>query len=43
MRGLSSLASSSPTVGYYLNNYPLTAQVAALVGTVVIGPDQVRW
>jgi hypothetical protein len=39
MCGLSSSAGSSPTVGYYLNNYPVTAPVAALVGKVVIGPD----
>ena len=39
MRGLSSSGGSSPTVGYYLNDYPLTPPAAALVGKVVVDPD----
>ena len=39
MRGLSSSGGSSPTVGFYLDDYPLTAPAAALVGKVVIDPD----
>ena len=39
MRGLSSSGGASPTVGFYLNDYPLTAPAAALVGKVVIDPD----
>ena len=39
MRGLSSSGGSSPTVGFYLNDYPLTPPAAALVGKVVIDPD----
>jgi iron complex outermembrane recepter protein len=39
MRGLSSSGGSSPTVGFYLNDYPLTSPAASLVGKVVIDPD----
>jgi iron complex outermembrane recepter protein len=39
MRGLSSSGGSSPTVGFYLGDYPLTAPAASLVGKVVIDPD----
>lgn len=39
MRGLSSSGGSSPTVGFYLNDYPLTPPAAAVVGKVVIDPD----
>jgi iron complex outermembrane recepter protein len=39
MRGLSSSGGASPTVGFYLNDYPLTAPAASLVGKVVIDPD----
>ena len=39
IRGLSSSGGASPTVGFYLNDYPLTAPAAALVGKVVIDPD----
>ena len=39
MRGLSSSGGASPTVGFYLNDYPLTSPAAALVGKVVIDPD----
>jgi iron complex outermembrane receptor protein len=39
MRGLSSSGGSAPTVGFYLNDYPLTPPAAALVGKVVIDPD----
>lgn len=39
MRGLSSSGGSSPTVGFYLDDYPLTSPAAALVGKVVIDPD----
>src|SRR6202789_4750642 len=39
MRGLSSSGGSSPTVGFYLDDVPLTAPAAALVGKVVIDPD----
>ncbi len=39
MRGLASSGGSSPTVGFYLNDYPLTPPAAALNGKVVIDPD----
>jgi iron complex outermembrane recepter protein len=39
MRGLSSSGGSSPTVGFYLDDSPLTAPAAAVVGKVVIDPD----
>jgi len=39
MRGLSSSGGSSATVGYYLDDYPLTPPAAALNGKVVIDPD----
>ncbi len=39
MRGLSSSGGSSPTVGFYLNDYPLNPPAAALNGKVVIDPD----
>ncbi len=39
MRGLSSSGGSSPTVGFYLDDYPLTPAAAALNGKVVIDPD----
>lgn len=39
MRGLSSSGGSSPTVGFYLNDYPLSPPAASLVGKVVIDPD----
>src|ERR1700685_4629736 len=39
MRGLSSSGGSSPTVGFYLYDYPLTPPAAALNGKVVIDPD----
>ncbi|HEX3849174.1 MAG TPA: TonB-dependent receptor, partial [Steroidobacteraceae bacterium] len=39
MRGLSSSGGSSPTVGFYLDDFPLTAPAAALNGKVVIDPD----
>jgi iron complex outermembrane recepter protein len=39
MRGLSSSGGAAPTVGFYLNDYPLTPPAAALVGKVVIDPD----
>jgi iron complex outermembrane recepter protein len=39
IRGLSSSGGASPTVGFYLDDYPLTAPAAALVGKVVIDPD----
>ena len=39
MRGLSSSGGSSPTVGFYLDDYPLTPPAAAVVGKVVIDPD----
>jgi outer membrane receptor protein involved in Fe transport len=39
MRGLSSSGGASPTVGFYLDDYPLTSPAAALVGKVVIDPD----
>jgi outer membrane receptor protein involved in Fe transport len=39
MRGLSSSGGASPTVGFYLDDYPLTAPAASLVGKVVIDPD----
>jgi iron complex outermembrane recepter protein len=38
MRGLSSSAGSSPTVGFYLGETPLTAPAAAQWGKVVIDP-----
>ncbi len=39
MRGLSSSGGSSPTVGFYLDDFPLTSPAASLVGKVVIDPD----
>ncbi len=39
LRGLSSSGGASPTVGFYLDDYTLTAPAAALVGKVVIDPD----
>jgi iron complex outermembrane recepter protein len=39
MRGLSSSGGASPTVGFYLDDYPVTAPAASLVGKVVIDPD----
>jgi iron complex outermembrane recepter protein len=39
MRGLSSSGGSAPTVGFYLDDYPLTPPAAALNGKVVIDPD----
>lgn len=39
MRGLSSSGGSSPTVGFYLDETPLTAPAAAQWGKVVIDPD----
>lgn len=39
MRGLSSSGGASPTVGFYLDDYPLTPPAAALNGKVVIDPD----
>ena len=39
LRGLSSSGGSSPTVGFYLNDYPVTPPAAALNGKVVIDPD----
>ncbi len=39
MRGLASSGGSSPTVGYYLNDVPLSPPAAALNGKVVIDPD----
>ena len=39
MRGLSSSGGAAPTVGFYLDDAPLTSPVAALNGKVVIDPD----
>ncbi|HUN24758.1 MAG TPA: TonB-dependent receptor [Steroidobacteraceae bacterium] len=39
MRGLSSSGGSSPTVGFYLDDYPVSPPAAALNGKVVIDPD----
>src|ERR1700692_2725927 len=39
MRGLSSSGGASPTVGFYLDDYPLTSPAASLVGKAVIDPD----
>jgi iron complex outermembrane receptor protein len=39
MRGMSSSAGSSPTVGFYLDETPLTAPAAAQWGKVVIDPN----
>ncbi len=39
MRGLSSTGGSSPTVGFYLDEIPLTAPSAASAGKVAIDPD----
>jgi iron complex outermembrane recepter protein len=39
MRGLSSSGGSSPTVGFYLDDTPLTAPAAAVNGKVVIDPS----
>jgi outer membrane receptor protein involved in Fe transport len=39
MRGLASSGGSAPTVGYYLNEVPLSPAAASLNGKVVIDPD----
>jgi iron complex outermembrane receptor protein len=39
MRGLSSSGGAAPTVGFYLDETPLTSPAAALVGKVVVDPD----
>lgn len=39
MRGLTSSGGNSPTVGFYLDDVPLTAPAAAQNGKVVIDPD----
>jgi iron complex outermembrane recepter protein len=39
MRGLASSGGSSPTVGFYLDDYSLTPPAASLVGKIVIDPD----
>ena len=39
MRGMSSSGGSSPTVGFYLDETPLTPPAASLNGKVVIDPD----
>ncbi|HTY48483.1 MAG TPA: TonB-dependent receptor [Steroidobacteraceae bacterium] len=39
MRGLSSSGGAAPTVGMYLDDYPLDPPAAALNGKVVIDPD----
>ncbi len=39
MRGLSSSGGAAPTVGFYLDDYPLSPPAAALNGKVVIDPD----
>jgi outer membrane receptor protein involved in Fe transport len=39
MRGLSSSGGAAPTVGFYLDDYPLTPPAAALNGKVVVDPD----
>jgi outer membrane receptor protein involved in Fe transport len=39
MRGLASSGGSAPTVGYYLNEVPLSPPAASLNGKVVIDPD----
>jgi outer membrane receptor protein involved in Fe transport len=39
MRGLSSSGGAAPTVGFYLDDIPLTPPVAALNGKVVVDPD----
>jgi outer membrane receptor protein involved in Fe transport len=39
MRGLSSAGGASPTVGFYMDDIPLTAPASALNGKVVIDPD----
>ena len=39
MRGLSSTGGASPTVGFYVDDAPLTPPVLALNGKVVVDPD----
>lgn len=39
MRGMSSSGGASPTVGFYLDDYPLSPPAAALNGKVVVDPD----
>lgn len=39
MRGLSSSGGAAPTVGFYLDDYPLSPPAAALNGKVVVDPD----
>src|ERR1700691_1954208 len=40
MRGLSSSGGASPTVGFYLDDYPLTSPGAALVGEGVLDRER---
>ena len=39
MRGLSSSGGAAPTVGFYLDDFPLSPPAAALNGKVVVDPD----
>jgi iron complex outermembrane recepter protein len=39
MRGLSSSGGAAPTVGFYLDDYPLSPPAAALNGKVVVDPE----
>jgi outer membrane receptor protein involved in Fe transport len=39
MRGMSSSGGAAPTVGFYLDDYPLSPPAAALNGKVVVDPD----
>jgi outer membrane receptor protein involved in Fe transport len=39
MRGMSSSGGSSPTVGFYIDDVPLTPPAASLNGKVVVDPD----
>lgn len=39
MRGLSSSGGAAPTVGFYLDDYPLSPPAAALNGKVVVDPN----
>src|SRR3984957_7593308 len=39
MRGLSSSGGAAPTVGFYMDDYPLSPPAAALNGKVVVDPD----
>ncbi len=43
LRGMASSGGNSPTVGFYLDDTPLTAPASAQNGKVVINPTSTTW